>query len=543
LTHLDLPATGSTSSFAVFWACSMPVTRALLSVSDKQGVVSFARELAALGVEILSTGGTAELLSKEGVTVRKVSDYTGAPEILDGRVKTLHPRIHGGILARRDRPDDLAELAKQSIGLIDLVVVNLYPFAETVARNASEAEVVENIDIGGPSLLRAAAKNAAFVGAVVDPADYQPILEELRRDKELSNQTRRRLMAKAFAHTAAYDAAIAAHLASGEPGFPDLLVKSFVRVSDLRYGENPHQKAAFYREPIQPGEPSIAFAKVLAGKELSYNNLLDLESALACAKEFDDAAAVIVKHNTPCGVAVAGTIEEAYVAARACDEVSAYGGVVALNRPVDPATAARFAETFLEAVVAPQFSAGALTALSSKKNLRLLEAPRLGEPRSQWKRRGRELRALLGGALYQERDLAELRLDEIKVVTQRSPTEDELRSAFFAWKVVKHVKSNGIVFANGSQTVGIGGGQTNRVDSVKGAAERARSRKSGPPLQGSAVASDAFFPFRDGLDEAARAGAKCAIQPGGSVRDAEVISAANEHGMAMVFTGRRHFRH
>ncbi len=521
----------------------MPVNRALVSVSDKRGIVPFARGLASLGVEILSTGGTADLLAKEGVPVRKVSDYTGAPEILDGRVKTLHPRIHGGILARRDHPDDMAELARQGIGLIDLVVVNLYPFAETVARGAPEAEVVENIDIGGPSMVRAAAKNSAHVGVVVDPADYDPVLEELRAAKDLSAATRRRLMHKAFAHTAAYDSAIAAWLAGTGDGFPAELVRSYTRISELRYGENPHQRAAFYRELREPAEPSIAFAKVLGGKELSYNNILDLESALSCVKEFDDAATVIVKHNTPCGVAVGSTVEASYRAARACDEVSAYGGVVAVNRTVDAACARAFVETFLEAVVAPGFEPEAMGVLAAKKNLRLLAAPKLAEPRSSWMRGGRELRTLVGGALYQDRDVAELVRGGIKVVTRRSPTEEELGAAFFAWKVVKHVKSNAIVFATGSQTVGIGGGQTNRVDSVRGAVERAKVRKSGPPIQGSSVASDAFFPFRDGLDEAARAGATCVIQPGGSVRDAEVIAAADEHGMAMVFTGRRHFRH
>lgn len=518
--------------------------RALLSVSDKAQLVPFARGLASLGFELVSTGGTARLLREAGIPVLQVSEVTGAPEILGGRVKTLHPKVHGGILARRDLASDREDLESQGIAPIDLVVVNLYPFREAVARGAPFETCVEEIDIGGPAMIRAAAKNAAHVGVVVDPADYDAVLEELRRDGELSRTTRLRLMRKAFAHTAAYDAAIAEYLhglplegeeAPGMPGFCGVLGQEG-RV--LRYGENPHQAGAFYRVHPRPQEPSVAWAEVLGGKELSFNNLLDLESALACVKEFDEPTCVIVKHNIPCGVASAATVAEAFQAAREVDPVSAFGGIVALNRPVDRAAAEALQSLFLECVIAPSYDEEAREILAARKNLRLLADPLLGEPRESWRRTGREVRSIVGGLLVQERDLGAVREGELRVVTKRQPTEQELRAALYAWRVCKHVKSNAIVFGAADRVLGVGAGQPSRIDAAKIARAKARF-----PLQGSSVASDAFFPFRDGLDEVADAGATCVIQPGGSVRDAEVIAAADERGLAMVFTGMRHFRH
>ncbi len=512
---------------------------ALLSVSDKRGLVPFAQGLVKLGFQLLSTGGTMETLRKEGVPVKKVSEHTGSPEILGGRVKTLHPRIHGGILARLDRVEDRADLEENGIEPISLVVVNLYPFRQTVAAGASEADAIEHIDIGGPAMVRAAAKNFAHVTVVVDPSDYDAVLLELSQNGHVSEPTRRMLMRKAFAHTAAYDASISAWLSerSGEP-FPGELAVSFKKVQELRYGENPHQRGAFYREFNEPDAPTVAFSKVLQGKELSYNNLLDLDAALNLLLEFPESpCAVIIKHNTPCGVAIDSVLERAYRAARAVDEVSAFGGIVALNRPVDEATAKALAETFLEAVIAPSYSAAAREVLSAKKNLRLLEA---GEKLASERARPRaqiDLRSVSGGILAMDRDALEPST-EWKVVTKRAPSDGEMRSLRFAWRVCKHVKSNAIVFSGQDRLLAVGGGQTSRVDSVRIAAG-----KGGDRLKGSAVASDAFFPFRDGLDEAAKAGCSCVVQPGGSVRDAEVIAAADEHGIAMVFTGVRHFRH
>ncbi len=511
---------------------------ALLSVSDKRGLVPFAQGLVQLGYTLLSTGGTLEALSKDGVKVRKVSEHTQSPEILGGRVKTLHPRIHGGILARLDVPSDRAELSREGIEPIALVVVNLYPFRETVARGVSEAEAIEQIDIGGPAMVRAAAKNFKHVAVVVDPADYDRVLAELREKQAVGEPTRRELMRKAFAHTAAYDASISAYLsAAAQEPFPEELSLAYRKVQPLRYGENPHQRGAFYREHAAPKEPTVAFSRVLQGKELSYNNILDLDAALGLVLEFPERpCAVVIKHNTPCGVAVDDRLEVAYRTARAVDEVSAFGGIVALNREVDEATARLLAETFLEAVIAPAFSAAALPLLQAKKNLRLLEAgPGLaaGSPA----RAALQARSVSGGVLLQDADAVEPAQDW-KVVTSRAPTEAELAGLRFAWKVCKYVKSNAIVFSNGARLLAAGGGQTSRVDSVKIA-----SLRGGEALKGSAVASDAFFPFRDGLDEVARAGATCVVQPGGSMRDAEVIAAANEHGLAMVFTGVRHFRH
>jgi phosphoribosylaminoimidazolecarboxamide formyltransferase / IMP cyclohydrolase len=523
------------------------VRRALVSVSDKTGLVPFARRLAARGIELLSTGGTQKALADAGVPVVSVGDYTQAPEILAGRVKTLHPRVHGGILYRRGLPSDEADVTARDIPPIDLVVVNLYPFRQAVAAGKAFADCVEEIDIGGPSMVRSAAKNAAHVGVVVDPEDYERVASELEGSGALSEATRFHLMRKAFAHTAAYDAAIAEYLTARETPeatparFPATIAAVYAKASDLRYGENPHQAAAFYRAAQEPEEPTVAFAKVLQGKELSYNNLLDLEAALAAVKEFDETACVVVKHNTPCGVAAAGTAGEAFLRARECDPVSAFGGIVALNRPVDAAAAKELTDLFLECVIAPGYDEAARAALGAKKNLRLLEAPRLGEPRAAWRRRPeelRELRSIPGGLLVMDRDLGSLRREDLKVMTKRAPTEAEWRDLLFAWKVVKHVKSNAIVFAKDDRTVAIGGGQTSRVESVKTAVMKARL-----PVPGSAVGSDAFFPFADGVEAIIAAGATAIIQPGGSVRDAEVVAAADAAGLAMVATGMRHFRH
>ena len=510
---------------------------ALLSVSDKQGLAEFARGLTEVGFTLLSTGGTFRHLEAEGIPARQVAQYTGAPEILGGRVKTLHLRIFGGILARPDLPSDRAELERAGIEPISLVVVNLYPFRQTAAKGADEPEVIEQIDIGGPALVRAAAKNFAQVAVAVDPADYPVLLAELRSSSGISEGTRRRLMRKAFEHTAAYDASISAYLSlrAGDL-FPGELSLSFRKAQELRYGENPHQRASFYREH-EPNAPTVAFSNVLQGKELSYNNLLDLDAALALLLEFPERpCAVIVKHNSPCGVALANQLAAAYRVARAVDETSAFGGIVALNREVDAAAAEALTETFLEAIIAPAFSVAARQLLASKKNLRLLEAGASlaggARPRVSLAQR-----SVSGGLLVQEQDAEEPR-SEWKVVTRRAPSDQELEAMRFAWRVCKHAKSNAIVFSTGDRLLAVGAGQTSRVDAVKIAVGR-----GGPRLRGSAVASDAFFPFRDGLDEAARAGASCVVQPGGSVRDAEVIAAANEHGMAMVFTGVRHFRH
>jgi len=510
--------------------------RALLSVSDKTDLVPFARRLVATGFELVSTGGTARVLKDAGLDVMEAAEVTGAPEILGGRVKTLHPKIHGGILARRDLDSDLADLASQKITPIDLVVVNLYPFEATVAQGKAFAECIEQIDIGGPAMIRAAAKNAAFVGVVVDPADYDRVARELETNGSLSPETRWELARKAFAHTAAYDLAIASYLAeqAGQPSF-GLMGHSG---QELRYGENPHQSAFFFRTGKRPEEPSVAWAEVLGGKALSYNNLLDLESALAAVEEFDDCACVIVKHNNPCGVALGATPAEAFERAREVDPVSAFGGIVALNRAVDAEAARALTSMFLECIIAPGYDEEAREILSTKKNLRLLADPLLGRPRREWVRQGREVRSLVGGLLVQDRDLGEVKEADLRVVTRRAPTPDELQAALLAWKVVKHVKSNAIVFGAKDRVLAIGAGQTSRVDAVKLAASKAHL-----PLAGSALASDAFFPFRDGLDAAADAGATVVIQPGGSVKDEEVIAAADERGIAMVFTGMRHFRH
>jgi phosphoribosylaminoimidazolecarboxamide formyltransferase/IMP cyclohydrolase len=523
------------------------VRRALLSVSDKTGLVPFAKRLAALGVELLSTGGTQKALAEAGVPVTSVGDFTQAQEILGGRVKTLHPRIHGGILYRRGLASDEADVKARDIPPIDLVVVNLYPFREAVAAGKAFAECVEEIDIGGPTMVRSAAKNAAHVAVVVEPSDYEAVASEIEATGEVSQATRLHLMRMAFRHTASYDAAIAEYLTSRagpdapQRHFPGVIGAVYTLAQDLRYGENPHQAGAFYRAGREPEEPTVAFASVLQGKELSYNNLLDLEAAVANLKEFDEVAAVIIKHNTPCGVALGATLADAFARARACDPVSAFGGIVALNRPVDEAAARQLTDLFLECVIAPGYDAGARALLAAKKNLRLLESPRLGQPRTSWARRpeeARELRSITGGLLVMDRDLGAVRREDCQVMTKRAPTETEWKNLLFAWKVVKHVKSNAIVFASDDRTVAIGGGQTSRVESVKTAV-----MKAALPVRGSSVGSDAFFPFADGVEEIIRAGATAIIQPGGSMRDAEVVAAADAAGIAMVATGMRHFRH
>ena len=526
----------------------MTVARALISVSDKAGIVDFARALAGMNIELLSTGGTATLLAKEGVPVKQVQDFTGAPEMLGGRVKTLHPRIHGGILARRNLASDQADMKAQDLLPIDLVIVNLYPFREAVLKGLPYDEIIENIDIGGPSMIRSAAKNAAFVTVVVDPADYGVVLAELQQKREVHESTRRRLQARAYAHTAAYDSAISGwlseQLAKAHPeegGFAESPpLPEYRRLQALRYGENPHQRAAFYGAVPPPREPTLASAKQLQGKELSYNNLLDGSAALEALKEVAGAGAsvVIVKHTNPCGAARGASLLETYKAARDADPISAFGGIVALSKTVDAATAAALAETFLEAVIAPGFDEAALAALKGKKALRLLELPLLAEPRDSWTQEAREVRSIPGGLLVQSRDLSEADPRGWRTVTKRAPTADELEALAFAWSVCKHVKSNAIVLARKDVTVGIGMGQTNRVDSVRIAAQRA-----GEKARGSAMGSDAFFPFADGVEAAALAGVTAIAQPGGSMRDDEVIAMADKHGLAMVFTSVRHFRH
>jgi phosphoribosylaminoimidazolecarboxamide formyltransferase/IMP cyclohydrolase len=514
------------------------VTRALISVFDKTGVTEMARGLAALGAEILSTGGTAKTLREAGLAVTDVGTYTGWPEILDGRVKTLHPKIHGGLLGRRSDPRHVAQMAEHGIGPIDVLVVNLYPFEGVTSKaDCTFEEAIENIDIGGPALLRSAAKNHEHVVVVVDPADYGRVLEALKAG-HVDLPMRRELAKKVFQHTARYDSLIAGYLErqQGRPEgkFPFILSLQFERVAMLRYGENPHQQGAIYRE-LNTREPSVSRARILHGKAMSYNNYLDADSALEVVKEFDEPAVAIVKHNNPCGVALGATPVEAYVRARATDPVSAFGGVIAFNCPVDLAAAKEIASTFVEVVVAPSFAEDALNELKRKKDLRLLEVGPLAGRADQ----GLDLKKLVGGLLVQDRDLGELgEVTALPVPTKRKPTQEEYAACAFAWKVCKHVKSNAIVYAKAGQTVGIGAGQMSRVDAVKLAAMKAVL-----PVKGSVMASDAFFPFRDGIDAAAEAGITAVIQPGGSIRDAEIVQAADEHGMAMIMTGMRHFRH
>jgi len=514
------------------------IKRALISVSDKTGVIEMAKGLEALGAEILSTGGTAKALRDAGVNVTDVAAYTGSPEILDGRVKTLHPKIHGGLLGRRSVPAHVEQMTQHNIGPIDAVVVNLYPFEATIAKpDCHFEEAIENIDIGGPSMLRSAAKNHDDVLVVVDPADYTRVLEAMKGNA-VTRELRRELAMKVFQHTARYDGLIAGYLEKqvqgGEVKFPKLLSLQFELAETLRYGENPHQQGAFYRE-FTSSEPSVSRGTILHGKAMSYNNFLDANSALELAKEYDECAVAIIKHNNPCGVALGETPVEAYIKARETDPISAFGGVIAFNRPVDIAAAKEITSTFVEVVIAPGFAEDALAELKRKKDLRLLDVGPLAKVTQE----GYDLKKLVGGLIVQDRDLGVLTdLKALKVPTLRKPTEEEYAACAFAWKVCKHVKSNAIIYAKPGQTVGIGAGQMSRVDSVKLAAMKAQM-----PVKGCVMASDAFFPFRDGLDAAAQAGITAVIQPGGSIRDAEVVKAADEHGLAMILTGMRHFRH
>ncbi|GGB22060.1 bifunctional purine biosynthesis protein PurH [Sphingomonas metalli] len=525
----------------------VPATRALLSVSDKTGIVDLATALSRHGVELVSTGGTARALREAGLAVKDVSDLTGFPEMMDGRVKTLHPVVHGGLLAVRDDPAHVASMQEHGIGAIDIVVVNLYPFEATVAKGAARDEVIENIDIGGPSMVRSAAKNHAHVAILTDPADYQIVLDEIAAGGT-TLATRRRLAAKAFAATAAYDSAIAQWFAFADQGetFPATLPLAFARGGEpLRYGENPHQSASLYL-PRGPHANGIAQAALIQGKAPSYNNLNDADAALELVAEFRDGppAVVIVKHANPCGVATGKTQLEAYKAAFACDTVSAFGGIVAVNRPLDEETAEAIAAIFTEVVVAPDADDPAKAVFARKKNLRLMLTGALPDPA----RPGLMVKSIAGGLLVQGRDNGRLSEDMLKVVTRRAPTPQELADCRFAWTVAKHVKSNAIVYARDGSTAGIGAGQMNRLESARIAAWKAKdaAEKAGwdrPRTIGCAVASDAFFPFADGLLAAVEAGATAVIQPGGSIRDDEVIAAADEAGLAMVFTGMRHFRH
>ncbi|MDC3200509.1 bifunctional phosphoribosylaminoimidazolecarboxamide formyltransferase/IMP cyclohydrolase [Porticoccaceae bacterium] len=518
------------------------VSRALISVSDKNGVVDFARALNALGVELLSTGGTFRLLQENNIAVTEVSDYTGFPEMMDGRVKTLHPKVHGGILGRRGTDD--AVMAEHAIKPIDMVIVNLYPFAATVADpNCTLPNAIENIDIGGPTMVRSAAKNHKDVAIVVNSSDYATVLEEMQANEgQLDYSTRYALMVKAFEHTAGYDGMIANHFGArdtdnNERDFSDTFNVQYFKTQEMRYGENPHQKAAFYTE-ANPTEASVATAKQLQGKELSFNNIADTDAALECVKQFDQPACVIVKHANPCGVSVAVDIGTAYDLAFATDPESAFGGIIAFNRELDAKTAEAICEKqFVEVIIAPAVSADALAAVASKKNVRLLECGTWGNQRPQ----DFDYKRVNGGLLIQDRDNGMIIEQDLKVVSKRVPTDTEMTDMLFAWKVAKMVKSNAIIYAKNNQTIGVGAGQMSRINSARIAGIKAEH--AGLEVVGAVMASDAFFPFRDGIDNAGKAGISCIIQPGGSMRDDEVIAAANEHGMAMVFTGMRHFRH
>ncbi|HEY1833677.1 MAG TPA: bifunctional phosphoribosylaminoimidazolecarboxamide formyltransferase/IMP cyclohydrolase [Solirubrobacteraceae bacterium] len=514
------------------------VRRALLSVSDKRGLVELARGLRELDVEIVSTGGTARELAGAGVEARAIEDFTGFPEIMDGRVKTLHPRLYAGLLARRDEDSHLQAASEQEIEQVDLVCVNLYPFEQTVAREGvAEAEAIENIDIGGPTMIRAAAKNSDYAAVLVDPDDYATILEELRAsDGRLSLETRKRLAAKAFATTARYDAAISTWFAARDEGFPISWREAYEKVMDLRYGENPHQQAAFYS---RVGAPThlLAGVRQLHGKELSFNNLLDLSSARELVEDFSEPACAIVKHNNPCGCAIGDGAVEAYEKAFACDPQSAYGGVIALNRPVDKACAEALAKQFIEVLLAPGFQDDALDVLQEKKNVRLLELPDWPEPSREV-----EAKPVIGGQLVQTRDVVSETRADMRVMGAREPSEQEWADMQFAWRICRHVRSNAIVLAAGGATIGIGAGQMSRVDAVRIAVEKAREFRP-EQLAGSSLASDAFFPFADGPELALKAGVAAVIQPGGSVRDEDVVAVVDAAGATMVATERRHFRH
>jgi phosphoribosylaminoimidazolecarboxamide formyltransferase/IMP cyclohydrolase len=507
------------------------IRRALISVSDKTGIVDLARELARFNVEIISTGGTAKALRDAGLSVRDISEITGFPEMMDGRVKTLHPRVHGGLLALRDNEEHVAAMKQHEIEPIDLVVVNLYPFAQTIRREGvTREEAIEQIDIGGPAMIRSAAKNARDVAVVVSSDEYSNIVDELNEnDGALSINTRNRLAQKAFTHTAQYDIMVSSYLAGASDSLPDRLSWTMNKISDLRYGENPHQKAALYRTSTSGG---IANADVLSGKEMSFNNYVDAEAAWQLVCDFEDTACAIIKHTNPAGVGLGASPAEAYQKALVTDPVSAFGGIVAFNCTVDVAAAQEATKIFTEVVIAPEYNPEALEVLRTKKNLRVIRMGTRDEAKAI------EFKQIGGGMLVQTADDHKLVPEQLKVVTTRKPSDEEIRALLFAWTVCKHTKSNAIVYAREGQTVGVGAGQMSRVDSVKIGAMRAQL-----PVAGSVLASDAFFPFRDGIDEAAKHGITAVIQPGGSVRDDEVIAAANEHGLAMVFTGIRHFKH
>jgi phosphoribosylaminoimidazolecarboxamide formyltransferase / IMP cyclohydrolase len=518
---------------------SQRIQRAILSVTDKTGIADFARKLAGMGVELISTGGTAKLLRDSGIAVKDISELTGFPEMLDGRVKTLHPKVHGGILHRREDAAHRNAVAEHGIQPIDVVIVNLYAFEKTASKSGVHFdELIENIDIGGPSMIRSAAKNFQDVAVVTSPGDYDAIAEEMwESGGSLSSQTKWRLAQKAFATTAAYDSAIASTLervsANGNfelhaaQGFPDTLRLSFHKVTDLRYGENPHQMAAMYSDSSGTG---VANGRQVQGKELSYNNIVDLQAAWDLAQEFEEPVCAIIKHTNPCGTATGKTLAEAYKRALECDPVSAFGGVIGVNRPVDGAAAEEMAKLFLEVIAAPKFEPAAIEKFSAKKNLRLVE---IANSPQKW-----VLKNVSGGMLVQDADQHQLKDSDLKIVTKRQPTPEEKRALLFAWKVCKHVKSNAVLYSRDGQTVGVGAGQMSRVDSC-----RIGAQKAVLPLKGTVAASDAFFPFPDGVEEIAKAGATAIIQPGGSVRDQEVIEAADRLGLAMVFTGVRHFRH
>lgn len=520
------------------------IQSALISVSDKTGLVEFAKELAAMNVSILSTGGTAELLKKNGIAVTEVADYTGFPEMMDGRVKTLHPKVHGGILARRDMASHMDAIAKHGINTIDMVVVNLYPFQQTVAKaDCTLEDAIENIDIGGPAMLRSAAKNYKDVAVVCDPADYADIIAEMKKnDGSLSTDTKFELSKKTFSHTAQYDGAIANYMSSlkadkkhqNRKAYPEILNLQFEKVQDMRYGENPHQSAAFYREKdIEPG--TLASYRQLQGKELSYNNISDADAAWECVKNFDEPACVIIKHANPCGVAVGKDLLDAYQKALQTDPEAAFGGIIAFNGELDGRTSEEVSKLFVEVLIAPSFTEEAKSIFNRKKNLRLLEIS-LGKNNNAF-----DMKRVGGGLLVQSPDIVDVISTDLKIVTRQQPTPQQMADMLFASKVVKFVKSNAIVFCGNGMALGIGAGQMSRVDAARTATMKAEN--AGLSLKGSVVASDAFIPFRDGLDIVANAGATAVIQPGGSVRDPEVIAAADEHGIAMVFTSIRHFRH
>ena len=514
------------------------IKRALISVSDKSGLEGLVKILKKYGVEILSTGGTARMIRDLGVPAKDVSEYTGFPEMLDGRVKTLHPKVHGGLLALRENKEHMDTVKKHDIGLIDMVVVNLYPFEKTVAKPGVKLEeAIENIDIGGPSMLRSAAKNHKSVCVVCDPGDYSRVIEEMDKNSgAIPEDLLVELGKKVFARTSAYDAAIYNFLTNGEQAFPPILNLNFTKLQDLRYGENPHQNAAFYKDEASD-EPGVSNAAQLHGKELSFNNIIDLNAALEIVKEFDSPAATIIKHTNPCGTAAADTLTKAYIDALDCDRLSAFGSVVGFNRVVDAELARTILKEadFVECIIAPSYEEKALEALRAKKNLRLLEVKNFGAKIIKF---DKDMKKVVGGMLVQDRDTAKIKETDLKVVTKIKPTGEQLKGLLFGWVVAKHVKSNSIVLCQGTKTVGVGAGQMSRVDSVRIASEKAGERS-----KGSTLASDAFFPKEDGIEQAAKAGVKAIIQPGGSIRDKEVIAMADKLGIAMVFTGIRHFKH